>query len=92
MVIDDSNIEPIQRLQEIKDTHQFTTKAMELINTYSRNSHNPNFHDWLFNVYLPNFEISEYLILSNDWDDIDRNLINTAHYEYIYPILAEIQQ
>lgn len=89
MVIDNLTIDPIQRLQEIKDTHQFTPEAVELINLYSRNGHNPNFHDWLFDIYLPNLEISEYLIFSNDWDDIDRNIVNTAHYEFIYPLLSQ---
>ena len=88
MIIEDST-KLIQRLQEIKKTGQFTPEALELIDSYSRNNCNPNFHDWLFETYLPNLDISEYMILSDDWDDIDRNLINMAHYKFIYPLLSQ---
>ena len=65
MVIVNPTIDPIQRFQEIKD-EPFHSEAVELINLYSRNGHDPNFRDWLFDQYLLNLEISEYLILVDD--------------------------
>lgn len=70
------------RISELKATHCFNAEANDLINLYE--SQNPGFKNYLFNTFLATLNDHSNCLLRTDYDDIDRNIVNTAQTQLVF--------
>ena len=64
------------RCQQIQQTGVFSYNGLALLHRYHTAS--PLFTNYLYQTFLPNLNITDRILLRSDFDDVDRNLINTA--------------
>ena len=67
-----------ERCVELKAGKPFSSDAQHLLQLLKH--HQPNFEQWLKETFLPSLD--PHMLLRSDWNDTDRNVINTAYSEF----------
>ena len=68
------------RCQQIQQTGIFSNDGLILLYRYHLSD--PHFIIYLYQTFLPNLNITDRLLLRSDFNDADRNLINTAFMQW----------
>ena len=69
----------INRCNDIKNGSSLTQAGLSLLSYYN----DSRFISWFYDEYLPNLQPTNRMLLRTDFNDIDRNLICTAHSIYM---------
>ena len=68
------------RCLELKAGKPFTEEAKQLIQLLCNQQ--PDFEKWLYETFLPGLANGPCMLLRTDWNDVDRNVVNTAFVEF----------
>lgn len=70
----------LERFQQILDTKIFSDEANQLIDKF--NEIQPNFKFYITIEWINNRKVNQCKLIRSDWNDVDRNVVNTAWMEF----------
>ena len=74
------------RIRFIQQNHSLNEEAESLLNRYGE-----DFRTWFFDEFVSSIDPDQPFLLRSDFDDFDRNLVNTARSQFIYSIHSNEQ-